>query len=185
MRSIGVFVVFFLIITSCDFRYKRIYEQEYSLSPSEGVQLLSGGSQKRWKIIERTVDGHYMNLNHLDGCQLFYRAVFNVNGMYQPGTEKDHNFCGEWVFTKNRPYINDTEPEKYSYTLDESRPYLYIKTDQLNEPYLILKLVPDTLIVGSYSYQEWDIVKKDTIKLFVVNTLISEHIPNEKRYDHM
>jgi hypothetical protein len=185
MKLVGAFLITLLIISSCDYRYKRVYEQEYSLSPSKGVKLLSGGSQKRWKIIERTVDGHYMNLGGGGGCQLFYRGIFDVNGMYQPGTEEGHDYCGEWVFMQNRPYMREDEPSEYSYSFHESKPYLYLHTNKLIEPYLILKLVPDTLIIGSYSYQEWDIVKKDTIKFFVVQTLIAEHIPNETRYHHM
>lgn len=185
MKLIGILLIIFLIISSCDNRYKRIYQYDYSLTPAEGIQLLSGGSQKSWKIIERTVDGHYMNLGAGDGCQLFYRGIFDVNGRYQPGTEEGHDYCGEWVFIQNRPYIKEDEPSEFSYSLHESKPYLYLHTNKMIEPYLILKLVADTLIIGSYSYKEWDIAKKDTIDFFVVHTLIPEHIPNETRYHHM
>ena len=127
MRSIAALTIIFLIISSCDYRYKRIYEYDYSLTPSEGVQLISGGSQKSWKSIERTVDGHHMNLGAGNACDLSYRGIFDVNGMYQPGTEQEHDCGGEWVFMQNRPYMKAYEPSEYSYSFHDTKPYLYMQ----------------------------------------------------------
>ncbi len=181
MKSLILLIILFLGV-SCHNRYKKLYKEDYNLTPSESISILSGDNQQRWKIIERRVNGHY---THLGGCKLDYRAIFNVNGQYEPGVEAGKAFCGEALFLQNTAGMQVPDGKPFSYYFDQKEPFLYIKTDTMLAAYKVFKIVPDTMIIGSYSYAEWDPVKNKTNKMFVVETLIPEHIPNTTRYKHL
>jgi hypothetical protein len=146
-------------------------ENPYQLSEN-AAELISGDSQKTWKIARRYNDDIRMNMGP---CFMAYRQTFKKDRSVSDNNAKNSDcgpsLAGRWEFKKGpkgASYIKISSPDIPA-LLNTDKDYKYFK---------ILKLTRDTLKISFKHKQYGDTYRK------ITDVLVREDLDIGDRYFH-